>query len=144
MIREILSSDVEFAKGMLNASHSDAEILAYLTSRGLEPAKAAALLDDLRHGRKPDAQLAFVPCANSSPATNGPRLAAVGASQTPASPRSHSHRRRYKRNGVPWWLIILVVIFILALGYALFEMGSDISSESADTIKHELPPPPGK
>jgi hypothetical protein len=144
MIREILSSDVEFAKGMLNASHSDAEILAYLTSRGLEPAKAAALLDDLRHGRKPNAQLAFVPGADSSPSTNRPRPAEANAPPTTESPQKHSHRRRYKRNGVPWWLIILVFIFILALGYAFLEMGSDASSDSANTVKHELPPPPGK
>ena len=144
MIHEILSSDVEFARGMINSSHSDAEIVAYLTSRGIHAAKAAELLDDLRHGRKPNAQLAFVPGAVSSPPTNRPRPAGADAPPTQESPRSHSHRGRIKHNGLPWWFILMVVIFILALGYAFFELGTDSSNESADTIKHELPPPPGK
>jgi hypothetical protein len=144
MIREILSSDVEFARGMITSSHSDAEILAYLTSRGIEPAKAAELLDDLRHGRKPSAQVAFMPGAGRSPATERPRPAEADASQQPESPRRHSHKGRHQRKGVPWWFILLVVIFILALGYALLELGGQASSESADKVKHELPPPPGK
>ena len=145
MIREILSSDVEFAQGMLSSSHSDAEILAYLTSRGIEPGKAADLLDDLRHGRKPTTQLAFLPRVGRSSAAGGSRPAVADAPPTSETPRRHSHRRRtHRRQGVPWWFIILAAIFILALGYAFFEMGADDSSESVSAVKHELPPPPGK
>jgi hypothetical protein len=144
MIREILTSDVEFAQGMLNASHSDAEILAWLRSRGVEPAKAADLLDDLRHGRKPNVHPAYVLGAGISPTANRPRPAGTDAPPAAESSRRHYHRGMSKRKGLPWWFILLLAIFILALGYALFEMGSDVSSESADTVKHELPPPPGK
>jgi hypothetical protein len=145
MIHEILSSDVEFAQGMLKSSHSDLEIIAYLTSRGIEAAKAAALLDDLRHGRKPSVQLAFLPGVRSSAATIQPGPAAPDAPPASETPRRHSHRTRmHQRQGVPWWFIFLVAIFVLAIGYAFFEMGADESSESASKIKHELPPPPGK
>jgi hypothetical protein len=144
MICEILSSDVEFAQGMLKSSHSDAEILAYLTSRGIEPAKAAELLDDLRHGRKPNAQPAFVPGAGGSLTTNQPRPARAAALPAAEAPRRHSHRGSLKRSGFPWWFILLIVIFIMALGYAFFEMGGDASSDSLGKAKHELPSPPGK
>jgi hypothetical protein len=145
MIHEILSSDVEFAKAMLDSSHSDAEILAYLTSRGIEPAKAAGLLDDLRHGRKPSTQLAYVLGAGITPATGGPRPAGANAPPTSETPRRHSHKgRTHQRLGVPWWFILLALIAIVALGYAVFEMGTDASSESVNKVKHELAPPPGK
>jgi hypothetical protein len=145
MIREILSSDVEFAQGMLNCSHSDAEILAHLTSRGVEPAKAAQLLDDLRHGRQPSFQFAYGLGVSAAPSTSGPRAAGAHAPPTSETPRRHSHRgRSHQRPGVPWWFIILALIFMLACGYAFFEMGADNSSESVSKVKHELPAPPGK
>ena len=145
MIHEILSSDVEFAKGMLGSSHSDAEILAYLASRGIDPAKAVELLDQLRHGRKPDTPPAFVPGGAGHPATESGRAAGADAFPASGSRRKHSHgRRRYKQPSMPWWFILLAAIFILALAYAFFEMGSDVSKESVDKVKHELPPPPGK
>lgn len=144
MIREILSSDVEFAQGLLSSSRSDAEILDYLTLRGIEPAKAADLLDDLRHGRKPSAQLAFLPGARGSFSTSQPRPARADAPPTPETPHKHTHRGSHQRKGVPWWFILLVVLFILALGYAFVEMGSDAAKESVGKAKHELPPPPGK
>jgi len=59
MTHDILPSDVECAKAMLDSSHSDAEILAFLATRGIEPAKAGGLVDDLRHGRHPSVQLPF-------------------------------------------------------------------------------------
>ena len=144
MIRELLSSDVEFAQGMLNSSHSDAEILASLTLRGIEPAKAAELLDELRHGRKPSVLLAFLPGVEGSPQAGGPRPGGADAPPTPEPPHKHAHRGSHQRNGVSWWFIFLMVLFILALGYAYVEMGSDASKESVGKAKHELPPPPGK
>ena len=53
MSHETSASDIEFAQGMLKAGCSDAEVLASLSSRGIEPAKAAELLDEVRHDRTP-------------------------------------------------------------------------------------------
>ena len=145
MIREILSSDVELARRMLNSNHSDAEILACLTSRGVEPVKAANLLDDLNHGREPSAQLAYVLGVRVSPSSSGPQSVGADALPTSETPRKHAHRSgSHARPGVPWWFILLALIFMVALGYALFEMGPDASSESVSKVKHELSPPPGK
>lgn len=145
MIHEILSSDVELAKGMLESSHSDAEILGYLASRGIDPAKAIELLDNLRHGKKPDTPMVFVPGGARHPATESGRALVADASPAAESRRRHSHsRRRYKQPRMPWWLILLAATFILALAYAFFVGGSDAAKESVDTVKHELPPAPGK
>ena len=145
MISEILTSDVEFARGMLSSNHSDTETLAYLTSRGIEPVKAANLLDDLRHGREPSAQFAYALGVRMSPSAGGPRSAGADALPTSETPRRHAHRKRtHQRPGVPWWFILLALIFIAALGYAIFEMGADASSESVNKAKHELPTLPGK
>jgi hypothetical protein len=144
MIHEILSSDVEFARGMIDSSHSDAEILASLTARGLEPAKAAGLLDDLRHGRKPSAQLAFVPGPVDSLTTKGPQPAGATAPWSPEPPRKRLHRRRHHRNSVPWWFILVVLIFTGALGYAFLQLHAYLLKESADKVKHELPSAPGR
>jgi hypothetical protein len=140
MIHELVSSDVDFARGMMDSGHPDAEILGYLASRGLDPAKAAQLVDDLRHGRKPDAQLPF----ELRPA--GHR--AVGGGETARKepqPGQSFHRQRprsgkHNRSAIPWWFVLLVVIALLALGYVLLETGANVSVED----KHELPPAPGK
>ena len=144
MIREILSSDVEFAKGMLDSSRSDTQILACLSSRGIDSAKAVDLLDDLRHGRRPDTRPVLVPGSTGHSATESGRAAGADAVPASASQRRHSHgRRRHKHSRVPWGFILLAAIFILALVYALFEMGSDASKATVDKAKHDLPPPPG-
>ena len=144
MIHEILPSDVELARGMLDSSHSDAEILAYLASRGIEPSKAAELVDDLRHGRTPTTQFPYGPGAAARRATVEPRAADRQAHQTPDSPPRHSHRRKHKRSAIPWWFVLLVLIFIFALGYILFEAGREVTSKGIQQDRHELPPAPGK
>jgi len=141
MIHEILQSDVELARGMLDSSHTDAEILSYLASRGIEAAKAAQLVDDLRHGRAPIVQSPFGPDLSSSGARAKPRAAMPEAAAPAQPPRHHSHRRRHGGGGIPWWFVLLAVIFLLALGYALFETDTHVST-NAD--KHDIPPPPGK
>jgi hypothetical protein len=145
MIHEILASDVEFAQGMINSSHSDPEILAYLTSRGIESARAAELLDDLHHGRKPNIKVPFVPGAGSAPAGSpAPTRRAETPQQNHQALRKHVHKGKHKRHGMPWWFVLMVVIFILALGYAFLEMGANESDAIVNKVKHEIPPAPGK
>ena len=124
----------------MDSGHSDTEILASLASRGLEPAKAAQLVDDLRHGRKPSAHLPFEfrPAGHSAV---GKREAARGeAHHAPPAYRQRSGSGKRKRSAIPWWFVILIGIALLALGYVLLETGANISTDD----KHELPPAPGK
>jgi hypothetical protein len=144
MIHEILPTDVEFAKAMLHSSHSDAEILACLASRGLEPTKAAALVDDLRHGRTPTVQLPFA-AGQSPPAANSRPLPAVRhTAPQPPPPQSRPHKHSHRRGGLPWWFVLLILIFVGALGYVLCEAGGCMSKVTVPHDRHELPPPPGK
>jgi hypothetical protein len=140
MIHEILPSDVEFARGMLHSSHTDAEILACLAARGIQATQAAALVNDLRHGRQPSAQLPFEPARTFHP----PIAGAQTVPEPRPAPRHHAHRKSHQPKGIPWWFVVLVLIFVLALGYILFETGRTISTDSANPEKQVIPSPPGK
>lgn len=144
MIHEILSSDVEFAQGMLDSSHPDAEILTSLASRGIEPAKAAQLLDDLRHGRDPGIQVQFALGSTARRATREPGRTTEDAPQAAGSPQPHSRHRKHKRFGASWWFVLLVVIFLWALWYAWFKTGADPSQDAIDFDKHKIPDAPTK
>jgi hypothetical protein len=140
MIHEIVSSDVDFARGMMDSGRSDTEILAYLASRGLEPAKAAELMDDLRHGRTPSAKLPFELRPPGHRAVGG-----RGTARGEAHPAQHAYRNlsgswKRKLSAIPWWFVVLVGIALFALGYVLLEAGSRLSREGIDKDKHELPP----
>lgn len=133
MIHETLPSDVDLAKSMLGSGRSETEILAALASRGLDPPKAAALLDDLRHGRVPSTQLPFV---------TGPRRRRTDPAPPPWNadePRKRSHRRKHRRSRIQWWFVVLLAVFACALVYAFLRMGADVSREAVDKAKHELP-----
>ena len=144
MIHEILSSDIDFARGMMDSGHPDTEILGYLASRGLEPAKAAQMVDDLRHGRKPNVRLPaeFLPAGHSAAG----RKVTANKEATPVAPahQKRSGSRKHKRSAIPWWFILLAVIALLALGYVLLESGGNLSTDAINQNKHELPPVPGK
>jgi hypothetical protein len=146
MIQDILSSDVEFARGMMSASHPDAEILAHLASRGIQPAQAAQLVDDLRHGRQPNTLLPFPLRPGRSRRGAGDR---PKAAPTKAPPEYHPHSKRsrrgkHQRSSIPWWFLILILIFLGALTYAFWEGGTHATREAINEDKHELPPAPGK
>jgi hypothetical protein len=144
MIREVLPSDVEFARGMITSSHSDAEILTILASRGIEPAKAAQLVDDLRHGRKPSWQLPFSPTTGApAPITKAQASVPIPPPAAPA-PRHRPYRRIHKRQAAAWWFLILLLIFAWAFGYAFLHLGSDASRDAAQKVRHEVPPAPNK
>jgi hypothetical protein len=140
MIREIVSSDVDLARGMMDSGHSDPEILAYLASRGLEPARAAQLVDDLRHGRTPSAQLPFALRPPGDRAGGGRGTATGEAHHAPHSHRKRSRTSKYKLSAIPWWFVILASTALLALGYLLLQVGTHLSTDGIDKSKHELPP----
>ena len=144
MIHEIVSSDVDFASGMLNSGHSDPEIFAYLASRGLDSAKASQLVEDLRHGRKPNPQLPFELRPAGHSAVGGRGTARTEPYQAQHSHRRRSGSRRHKGSAIEWWFLVLVAIASLALGYVLLKTGNQASTDAVNNAKHELPPAPGK
>lgn len=142
MTHDILPSDVECAKAMLESSHSDAEILAFLATRGIEPTKAGGLVDDLRHGRHPVAQLPFGPGRSSPGATARAPVAAGDAPPQSRSPKRRPHRR-HRRSRELWWFAVVAIIFLLALGYALFEGWTAATRISIQEGTQDKPSVPG-
>jgi hypothetical protein len=137
MTGDVLPSDVEFARGLLNSSLSDPEILEHLLTRGIDRDKAAQLLDDLRHGRKPQVQVHFA-------------LGSTGRTQ-------HRRPKPSRRNNLAqsggsmrrravglWWFILIAVIFCCVIGYAFFRTGANASKNSNDVNQHTTPAAPGK
>jgi hypothetical protein len=61
MTREILETDVEFARRLLKEDRLDSDILRALGLRGLEAANSANLLADLRAGRKIRSKMILLP-----------------------------------------------------------------------------------
>jgi hypothetical protein len=57
MTREILRTDIELAIKLRKADRSDDEVIAALALRGVDAAKAAQLVDDLRHDRNVSSQI---------------------------------------------------------------------------------------
>lgn len=51
MTKDLLQSDLEFAKRLINTHRADGEIVTALSHRGVEPGKAAELVRDLRSGK---------------------------------------------------------------------------------------------
>lgn len=144
MIHDLLSSDVDFARGMIDSSHPDAEILAYLASRGVEPSKASQLVDDLRHGRHPSAPLPFMPRPVGHGSVGGPGFAREGTHRQHHAHRRRSHSGKHRRSVIPWWFLMLVFVFLGALVYALFQAGAHLSKQGIDQYKHDLPSAPGQ
>ena len=142
MTHDILPSDVDFARAMLDSNHPEAEILAFLVSRGIEAAKAGSLIDDLRHGRHPSAQLPFGPGEGRPGATAKAPAAAGDAPPHSRLPQSRPHRR-HRRSRVPWWFVGVMIIFVLALGYALFEAWNAANRMGVQQDKHDVPDAPG-
>lgn len=128
----------------MNSGHPNTEILAYLALRGLEPAKAAQLVDDLRHGRTPSAELPLELRPAGHSAVKGRATARGEAHQAQHSHRNGTGSVKHKRSAIPWWFVILVLVFLWALAYAWLEAGNHFSREAIDKDKHELPPGPGK
>ena len=54
MTHDIVQSDIALASRLIGAQRPDQEILQALVLRGIDPAQAAKLLDDLHNGRKPE------------------------------------------------------------------------------------------
>ena len=95
MTHEILQTDIELAKELLGNDRPDDQVAVALTRRGVDPAAASRLVQDLRSGRPIHPPVA-APEWVSRRSTESRRSATEGqdrASAQPAQPRSSSNRR---------------------------------------------------
>ncbi len=131
MTHDLLQSDIDLAKRLRGDHRADEEIITALVNRGIDPAQAALLLDDLRSGRKAapqtTAHLEFTPARRS----RSKRAAHGGAPNPPTPfPRVESRRERPPRptghgpkTPTAVWVIIAVLFgaVLVAVGVVLFQ-----------------------
>jgi hypothetical protein len=126
MTHHILQSDIELARKLLAANRPEAEIVAALTRRGVEPAKATRLVEDLQCGRAVAPEIAVMPRRGPEVASKGagavpnetggqippPESSALADMSTSAAGRPTSSARR-------WTLAVLLVVLAAGAGLAV-------------------------
>jgi len=132
MIHDILDSDVQFARGLIESNQPDAEVISALCRRGVEAVKASGLVTDLR--RNLSVKGALAPARIPRAITQTPAI--EGA--TALEPRKGEKRPRHRRSSVPWWFLIIAAIFLWALAYCVLHE----ENPAPDIERHEVPAKP--
>ena len=130
MTHKILQSDIELARKQLEAKRSDAEIVAALERRGIEPDKAAQLVQDLREGKPVSPEIDRVPQIVPGPSSEAAQNPGAGLEDAPEIEENFSgrsirrHGRRRPNPGRNWIIataLLLLVVTAGILGYRLYE-----------------------
>ncbi len=130
MTSDILQSDIALATRLRDEQRPDDEILRALMSRGVDSAKAAQLLDDLRHGREVRGRSTLAPelglrrrsRAASTPVEGDERPPTPAP---PVKPRNRTpprapHRHESPRT-FPLLFLALVALAVVVVGLVLFQ-----------------------
>lgn len=140
MTSEILLADLVYARRLLEDGLSDPQVLTSLIARGVNPLQAAELLTDLHHNREPKVAAHYQ--VGTSPPGPAPKPGPAARAEDGPVPTSRSRRRR--PSGVPWWALIIIVVFLWALWYAWLKTGVESSREFMNHDKHAIPSHPSK
>jgi hypothetical protein len=164
MTHDILQSDINLAIRLKSDQRPDEEIIQALVQRGVDPVKAAQLLDDLRNGRNTNAG-APLPAEFGLARRSRSRSAARRTGQSPPARSSEPDSRRErptpptsprrKKPAVIWVVLASILILAIAvIGIVLFQRsraGSDAATKQtpkaasvkADTVPREAVPKAG-
>ncbi len=129
MTSDILQSDIELATRLRGDQRPDDEIISALTHRGVDPAKAAQLLDDLRNGKNVTGQSALAPelglrrrsrTVSAAPASGErpPSRSPAAKHRSPSAPPAPRERARSKLS--PGLLLALAAVALVLVGFVLF------------------------
>ena len=133
MTKNILESDIVFAKGLMSGDRPDAEIVTALTRRGVEPGAAARLVDDLRNGRpvQPEmvngewvleqkrARRSAARAAAQVDSTSPPTAPGAETEPTPRQERSKSDSAKPKKKWGLWMFTFLLIGLTAATGFVV-------------------------
>ncbi len=124
MTHDILRSDIELATRLLAENRPDAKVIEALAQRGVDPAKAVQLVDDLRNRRevstKDDFMLGFGAARRSRARGDSPEARQDQPSRSPKvesrpkSPR-HGADRHHNKSAVAWLVPGLVAVLALVV-----------------------------
>jgi hypothetical protein len=128
MTHDILQSDIELAMRLRAGHLPEGEIIQTLVQRGIDPAKAAQLLEDLSQGRPVNATVPseFNPRRRSRsqrPRSEQPEPAPTAAVEAPTTRGGHGHsssRHTKKPPALRQVLIPLICLAVVAVGVGLY------------------------
>lgn len=121
MTQDILQSDLNIARRLIEAKSPDTEIVAALVRRGVAPAKASQVVNDLRMGntvRPVDAMLPEFTSGESSSAAGRPSDSGRQFRPHPSSPGASGGLRSGGANPRPVRLLIPVSLVVLGAAVA--------------------------
>jgi hypothetical protein len=137
MVHDVLQSDIEFARALMQSNQADTEVVSALCRRGVEPAKASRLVEDLRNNVPVTGTLPPLPGFRSERRRSRP--AEPKRSEPVAETHTSERRSHHRRSSIPWWFLIIAAISIWAIGYCLWHDDKN----TADYEKHAIPAKPG-
>lgn len=151
MTNDILQSDIDLARNLLDGNRPSDEIIAALGYRGIEGNRAAQLVADLQAGKKvePDRPISIhlPPRTSEDPAPTAvePRANATQAVSTGERRDSRSTQR--KANTFPWFTIIALVsaavcvaifVFLSRKAHSVTQMSDQITESRLESPRRGL------
>lgn len=111
MTNDILQSDIDLARRLLDAGRPASEVVAALGHRGIESPRATQLVADLQAGKRvePDQPIKIsLPSKTSNPTiSSGPEpLRQPSPGDSPGDRPQYVQSRKQSRGGFPWFTII--------------------------------------
>ncbi len=111
MTDDILQSDIELARGLIQARQDDKQIIEALTHRGIDSGKAAQLINDLRQGRKVTPRPMFVAETEPAPAPSRSSLPVNREPRPSSRSRQPTHSTHVRRGpGVLVWFLAGILL----------------------------------
>ena len=111
MTRDVLGSDVDYARRLIDADCTDSSIVAALVWRGVDSAKAAQLVETLRCGRRWKCSPASIPGRRTSP-------------------HSTAHRKKARKLSTDVRSSLLIVLVLSLILYWVCDLLVDLPPQS--------------
>jgi hypothetical protein len=134
MTHDILQTDIELAKELIESNRPDAEVALALTRRGLDSAVAGRLVEDLRNGRRVQPQMAveWVTRRRSGSRSSGEAghdrpSAQPSPSRSTSEKRSNQRRpsrgarKKAKENAIVWVVAVILACLVVVTAIVIFK-----------------------
>lgn len=129
MINDILQTDINLAKRLKSEQHTDQEIIKALVQRGVDPVKAAQLVDDLNNGRPLSAQPAAPPEFTAErrsrskarpPESESEGFAPKNGTESSREPRPQHKGRGGKKAPLMRYLLMAIIVMAIILAAVIY------------------------
>jgi hypothetical protein len=143
MTNDILRTDIELATRLLEEKRPDDQIITALTFRGIDPARAAQVVDDLRNGREVKTQTVLSTGSGlrrrsrtsdaSREASQAQSSRSSKAESPPKTPR-HGAAHHHKKPGISWVVPALVVVLVAVVAGMVMVQRHRAAANSASLV----------